>query len=319
MEDAAGRASEYLLMKTITGREVARLLQTPLKNEELTFTHVASVGDAGPEAIVFAMTADSLQAALASRAGLILAPASIANWEDSRVLCVQDPKYAFACIGRLLEAPARGFVHESARVDPASEVGECVSIGAGSVVHANVKIGRRCTIGSNVVIYGRVTLGECCVVQSGVVLGSTGFGYVRGPDGRYIRFPQQGTLWVGDDVDIGANSTIDRGALGETRIGRGTKIDNLVHIAHNCVIGEDVLIAAQVGIAGSTVVGDGAILAGQVGLAEHVTIGPGVIVGAQGGVPTSKKLRGPGKVFWGTPARPIREYLKDLAALRRRD
>jgi UDP-3-O-[3-hydroxymyristoyl] glucosamine N-acyltransferase len=118
-------------------------------------------------------------------------------------------------------------------------------------------------------------------------------------------------------VEIGANATIDRGALGETRIGRGTKIDNLVHIGHNCRIGEDVIIAAQVGIAGSTEVGNGAILAGQVGLGEKVVIGPGVIVGAQGGVPTSKKLSGAGVVFWGTPARPIKEYLKDLAALAR--
>ena len=318
MEDEARGASEYLLMKKITGREVARLLKIPLENDELTYTRVALVVDAGPEAIVLAITADSLKAALESKAGLILAPASMANVEDSRVLYVQNPKYAFASIARLLEASVQGFIHGSAHVDPASEVGECVSIGAGSVVEADVTIGRRCTIGSNVVIHGGVTLGEDCIVQSGVVLGSTGFGYVRGPDGRYLRFPQQGTLWVGDDVEIGANTTIDRGALGETRIGRGTKIDNLVHIAHNCVIGEDVLIAAQVGIAGSTEVGDGAILAGQVGLAEHVIIGPGVIVGAQAGVPTNKKLNDLGQVFWGTPARPIREYLKDLAALRRR-
>jgi UDP-3-O-[3-hydroxymyristoyl] glucosamine N-acyltransferase len=132
-----------------------------------------------------------------------------------------------------------------------------------------------------------------------------------------VGFPQIGTLVIEDDVEIGANTTIDRGALGETRIGRGTKIDNLVHIGHNCQIGEDVVIAAQVGIAGSTRVGDSAILGGQVGLAEKVTIGPGAVLGAQAGVPTGKKLFGPGEVFWGTPARPIKEYLKDLAALSR--
>ena len=210
------------------------------------------------------------------------------------------------------------FVHESARVHPAARVGQGVSIGAGTVVEQDSELGDGCVLGCNVVIHPRVTLGKKCVVQSGGVLGSTGFGYVAGPDGSYVRFPQQGSLWIGDNVEIGANTTIDRGALGETRIGRGTKIDNLVHIAHNCTIGENVIIAAQVGIAGSTVVGDGAILAGQVGLAEHVTIGPGVIVGGQGGVLTSKKLTGKGEVFWGTPARPVREYLKDLAALRRR-
>jgi len=153
-------------------------------------------------------------------------------------------------------------------------------------------------------------------VQAGAVLGADGFGYVRDGDG-YFGFPQLGTLVVGDDVEIGANTTIDRGALGETRIGRGTKIDNLVHIAHNCVIGEEVVIAAQVGMAGSTVIEDGAMLGGQVGLGERVTIGRGVILGGQGGVLPGKKLEGAGRIFWGTPARPVREYLRDLVRLRR--
>ena len=134
----------------------------------------------------------------------------------------------------------------------------------------------------------------------------------------HFGFPQIGTLVIEDDVEIGANTTIDRGALGETRIGRGTKIDNLVHIAHNCRIGERVLIAAQVGLAGSITVGDDAMLGGQVGLGERVTIGPGVILGGQGGVLPGKTLAGEGEVFWGTPARPVRDYLRDLARLRRR-
>jgi len=179
-----------------------------------------------------------------------------------------------------------------------------------------VELGDECVIGPRAVILPGTKLGARVRVQAGAVLGSDGFGFVHTGAG-YVGFPQIGTLCIGDDVEIGANTTIDRGALGETRIGRGTKIDNLVHIGHNCRIGEDVIIAAQVGIAGSTEVGDGAILAGQVGLAEKVVIGPGVIVGAQGGVPTSKKLSGPGEVFWGTPARPIKDYLKDLAVLAR--
>jgi UDP-3-O-[3-hydroxymyristoyl] glucosamine N-acyltransferase len=154
-------------------------------------------------------------------------------------------------------------------------------------------------------------------VQAGAVLGSMGFGYVRGSDGRYVRFPQQGRLVIEDDVEIGANTTIDRGALGETRIGRGTKIDNLVHIGHNCSIGCDVVIAAQVGISGSTVVGDGAVLAGQVGLGDHVNVGPGVILGGQGGVFPGKTVNGPGEMFAGTPAEPVKEYLKGLARVRR--
>ena len=122
---------------------------------------------------------------------------------------------------------------------------------------------------------------------------------------------------IENDVEIGANTTIDRGALGETRIGRGTKIDNLVHIAHNCVIGKNVVIAAQVGISGSCVIEDGVVMAGQVGLGDHVTIGPGVILGGASGVFPHKRLEGPGEMFMGVPAEPVKEYLKSLARVRR--
>jgi UDP-3-O-[3-hydroxymyristoyl] glucosamine N-acyltransferase len=170
-----------------------------------------------------------------------------------------------------------------------------------------------------VTIYAGTVLGDRVVVQAGAVLGSTGFGYVRSAEtGEYLIFPQQGRLVVEDDVEIGANTTIDRGALGETRIGRGTKIDNLVHIGHNCVIGKNVIIAAQTGISGSSVVEDGAILGGQVGIGEHATVGAGVILGGGAGVLSGKKMRGPGEVFWGRPARPLKEYLRDLARSKHR-
>jgi UDP-3-O-[3-hydroxymyristoyl] glucosamine N-acyltransferase len=150
------------------------------------------------------------------------------------------------------------------------------------------------------------------------VLGADGFGYVRDPDtGAYEQFPQIGTLEIGDDVEIGANSTIDRGALGATSIGRGTKIDNLVHIAHNVSVGENVVIAAQAGISGSCVIASNVVIAGQVGIADHVTIEEGAILGAQCGVPTGKVIRGKDVLFWGTPARPIKAYLKELATLSR--
>jgi UDP-3-O-[3-hydroxymyristoyl] glucosamine N-acyltransferase len=150
------------------------------------------------------------------------------------------------------------------------------------------------------------------------VLGSDGFGYVRDrKTGRYEKFPQVGRLVIEDDVEIGANATVDRGALDETRIRRGAKIDNLVHIGHNCQIGEDVVIAAQTGLSGSIVVENGAILGGQVGIGEHATIGEGVMLGGQGGVLPNKILRGKGVAFWGTPAQPLREYLKQLATLAR--
>jgi UDP-3-O-[3-hydroxymyristoyl] glucosamine N-acyltransferase len=150
------------------------------------------------------------------------------------------------------------------------------------------------------------------------VLGSDGFGYVRDAEtGAYTQFPQQGTLLIEEDVEIGANTTIDRGALEETRIARGTKLDNLIHIGHNVRVGHNVVMAAQTGISGSSTVGDGAILGGQVGIGEHADVGEGVILGGGAGVLSKKKLRGSGIVFWGRPAQPLREYLKGLATLAR--
>ena len=151
------------------------------------------------------------------------------------------------------------------------------------------------------------TLGNRVIVHAGAVLGSDGFGYVRDrKTGRYEKFPQVGRLVIEDDVEIGANATIDRGALDETRIRRGTKIDNLVHIGHNCQIGEDVIIAAQTGLSGSIVIENGVVLGGQVGIGEHARIEEGVMLGGQGGVLPNKVLRGKGVAFWGTPAQPVR-------------
>jgi UDP-3-O-[3-hydroxymyristoyl] glucosamine N-acyltransferase len=158
------------------------------------------------------------------------------------------------------------------------------------------------------------------VVHAGAVLGGDGFGFVRDEkDGTYTQFPQQGTLVVEDDVEIGANSTIDRGALEETRIRKGTKIDNLVHVGHNCDIGENVILVALTGISGSSSIGKGAVLAGQVGIGDHVKVGPGVILGGQSGVFNGKTLSNegqrPGAVMYGTPARPLRQVLREQAVL----
>jgi UDP-3-O-[3-hydroxymyristoyl] glucosamine N-acyltransferase len=232
---------------------------------------------------------------------------------------VADPRYAFAVIARRLRG--KGFeagIHPSAVVGEEVAIGEGTGIGPRVVIGDGVRIGRDCHIQAGVTLYPKTTLGDRVVVQAGAVLGSTGFGYARHAEtGEYVVFPQQGSLYVEDDVEIGANSTIDRGALGETRIGRGTKIDNLVHIGHNCVIGKNVIIAAQTGISGSSVVEDGAILGGQVGIGEHATVGPGVILGGGAGVLSGKKMHGAGQVFWGRPARPLKEYLRDLARLRK--
>jgi UDP-3-O-[3-hydroxymyristoyl] glucosamine N-acyltransferase len=249
----------------------------------------------------------------------------------------------------LLRTPRRNrAIHPSAIVPASAEIGKNVAIGprailgehvkvgdettigAGSVIGGNagereavtrgdaIKIGSHCRLDPNVTIYPGTTLGDRVIVQAGAVLGSAGFGYVRDSQtGRYEQFPQVGRLVIEDDVEIGSNSTVDRGALDETRIGRGTKIDNLVHVGHNVHIGQDVVIAAQTGLSGSAVVEDNVIIGGQVGIADHVRIEAGAILGAQSGIPTKKVIRGKGVVFWGTPARPIREYLKELAFLSR--
>ena len=261
------------------------------------------------------------------------------------ILISDDPKLAFARAARMLRQEdgvpkhaslqnesvhSTAVVHSSARLAPGvcvaeravvgeqAQIGENTCIGAGSAIGARTQIGRDCEIYPNVTIYPGTTLGDRVIVHAGAVLGSDGFGYVRDRNsGHYEKFLQVGRLVIEDDVEIGANTTIDRGALDETRIGRGTKIDNLVHIGHNCQIGEDVIIAAQTGLSGSIVIENGVVLGGQVGIGEHARLEAGVMLGGQGGVLPNKVLRGKGVTFWGTPAQPLRDYLKQLAILAR--
>ena len=237
------------------------------------------------------------------------------------------------CFARRSGAAASILRHSS---HPAPPWTTDVFVGPGAVIEANAAIGARTSIDAGVIIgaecahrqrlpplsargaLSRHGAGNRVIVHAGAVLGSDGFGYVRdNATGEYTKFPQQGRLIIEDDVEIGANTTIDRGALEETRIGRGTKLDNLVHVGHNVTIGRNVVIAAQTGVSGSSTIGDGAIVGGQVGIADHVEIGPGAILGAQAGIPSGKRIHGPGIVFWGTPARPIKDYLKELATLAR--
>lgn len=285
---------------------------------------VSSVAAADSVSLVFAEEERSLETALVSQAGAILASNRVMaslQGPEPRLLLVADPRYAFALAARELACFAENApeppIHASAAVDRTALLGQRVRIGAGATVGARVRLGDDVVIGNRAVIADDVILGNRVVVQAGAVLGSTGFGYARNPEtGEYLLFPQQGTLVIEDDVEIGANTTIDRGALEETRIGRGTKIDNLVHIGHNCRIGKNVVIAAQVGISGSCVVEDGAVLAGQVGISDHCHIGPGVILGGQAGVYRGKTVTGPGEIFAGTPAEPLREQMRSLATLR---
>src|SRR3984957_6308804 len=299
---------------------------------------VSSIPRAREGCLVFAEDETSLAAALASAAAAVLVGRGMSSPAASKpLLLVGQPRLAFARAATLLRAPRKAAeIHATAVLAPGVEIGRRVSIGAhasieegasvgeatvigsGAVIGAGVHIGRDCLIYPRVVIYPGVTLGDRVVVHAGAVLGADGFGYVRDrAKGQSPQFPQQGTLVIEDDVEIGANTTIDRGALDETRIGRGTKLDNLIHIGHNCSIGRDVVIAAQTGISGSSAVGDGAILGGQVGMGDHAMVGPGGTLGGKAGILPKKKLLGPGIVFWGTPAKPVRQYLKELAMLAR--
>ncbi|HEV2619797.1 MAG TPA: UDP-3-O-(3-hydroxymyristoyl)glucosamine N-acyltransferase [Acidobacteriaceae bacterium] len=312
-------------------QEIAELVGAPRPSLLSEIRSVSSIEAATPTSLVFATDPGSLVSAIHSPAAAILtrpnlAPAEAAS-TDPRLLAVPDPRYAFALAAHFLAARAPGAaprnsapdIHPTAVLASDVQLGRRTHIGPHAVLEQGVVIGDDCILHANVTIHSGVTLGDRITVQSGAVLGSAGFGYAHNPaTGAYLLFPQQGTLTLEDDVDIGANTTIDRGALGETRIGAGTKIDNLVHIAHNCIIGRNVIIAAQTGISGSSRIEDGAILGGQVGLGEHAHVGPGVILGGGAGVLSHKKVRGPGQVFWGRPARPLNQYLRDLARLSRR-
>jgi UDP-3-O-[3-hydroxymyristoyl] glucosamine N-acyltransferase len=209
-------------------------------------------------------------------------------------------------------------VAEDVDIGPWCVVGRGATVGEGTVLHAGVvvgeesRIGACCTLYPRVVLYPGVVLGDRVILHAGVVIGGDGFGYVF--DGReQVKFPQVGAVVVGDDVEIGCNTTVDRGSLGVTRIAAGVKIDNLVQIAHNVEIGRGVVIAAQTGISGSTVIEDYAVIGGQVGFGDHARVQKGAVIGSKAGILPGKIVRS-GEVYWGIPVRPLREY-KRLNAL----
>lgn len=321
-------------------KELAEFVQARVVGDGgVEITGISSIQSASHGDLVFVEDEKNLRVALESPASAVIVGSFAMGQTNSKPLLVSaQPRLAFARAAQLLcprEEQQPGIhpsavVHSSARlgegvavgeravIGEGAEIGSKTRIGAGSAIGAGVTVGRDCDLYPNVTIYPGTRLGDRVIVHAGAVLGSDGFGYVRNAaTGRYEKFPQVGRLEIGDDVEIGANTTVDRGALEVTRIGRGTKIDNLVHIGHNVQIGEDVVIAAQTGLSGSAVVEKNVVIGGQVGIADHVRIGEGAIIGGQSGVPTKKIIRGKGIVFWGTPARPIREYLKELAVLAR--
>ncbi len=304
---------------------------------------VNSVEQASAQQLVFAENADSAAKAFKSEAGFVVLRAGLgAPYPQGKTIIeTKQPRLWFARAAKAMRLPQRNAgVHPSAVVAEDAVLREGVSVGAGAVIEACatiganttieagavigrwVRVGRDCHLYPRAVLYTGTTLGDRVVVHAGAVLGADGFGYVRDAEtGAYTQFPQQGTLVIEDDVEIGANSTIDRGALEETRVRRGTKIDNLVHIGHNCDIGEDVILVMGTGISGSCTVGKGAVIAGQVGIGEHAHVGPGVILGGQAGVLSGKTVTNeglrPGTVLWGTPARPLPQVLREIAMVER--
>ena len=248
------------------------------------------------------------------------------------VIVVKDPKLAFAkAAARLSAAPRRtgidpsaaiavdadvgaSFVGPNVVIDNAAKIAADVEVHAGSFVGKDVSIGRGTRIFPNCTIYSGTTIGEDCIIHAGCVIGADGFGFVRDGDSGYVKFPQAGAVAIGNEVEIGANSCVDRGALGPTEIGDGTKIDNLVQIAHNVKIGKRVVIAAQTGISGSTIIEDDCVIGGQVGMGDHARVLSGAIIGSQAGVLPGKIVRR--GVWWGTPVQPLDEYKRQNALVK---
>jgi UDP-3-O-[3-hydroxymyristoyl] glucosamine N-acyltransferase len=291
--------------------------------------------DADPEQLAFAGGPKYFDAAARSLAGCIIAVPEFLGANGQTIIESPQPRAHFAqALSLLYPAPeirpglhASAVVEEGAHIDPTTQVGPFVTIGRNTRIGARVRIGAGATIGSDcdigadciihprVSIYERVSLGARCVIHSGAVIGADGFGFEMAGE-AYQKVPQVGIVTIGDDVEIGANTCIDRATLGATIIGDGTKLDNVVHIAHNCRIGRHVVIAAQTGLAGGVTIGDYAVVGGQVGIGDKARIESKAIIGSGAGILTSKIVRA-GEPVWGTPARPLRQYLAQLAVLAR--
>jgi UDP-3-O-[3-hydroxymyristoyl] glucosamine N-acyltransferase len=296
---------------------------------------VAALEDAGPEDLSFVTSGRAAKLADACQAACLLVPEDYANAAQRTVIRTRDPRAAVARAIPKLHPPVepRPGIHPTAVIGPgaviapSAHIGPLASIGTGAHIGAGCSIGPGCTIGdgvhigesctlhARVTVYRDVRIGNGVILHSGCVIGADGFGFVL-HHGAYEKFPQIGRVEIGDRVEIGANACVDRAALGVTSIGEGTKLDNLVHVGHNCSIGRHVVVAAQTGFSGGVVVEDYAVIGGQVGVGDKARIESGAVLGSGSGVLTSKIVRG-GQVMWGTPARPLKEHLEQLAVLAR--
>lgn len=315
-------------MKT---REIAQFLSGELHGDgDIEISRVADIRRAGEGEVAFLESSIGFSETAAS---CLIAPVDFGRAVPNAVVRVNNPKLAFALISEVLHPPKRRIagIHELALISEGAVIGNGVFIGAfacigeesriggGTQVLAGAKVGSRVTVGKDCVIHPNVfiedgcTLGDKVILHSGVVIGADGFGYVRDTD-RYVKFPQLGSVIIEDNVEIGANSCVDRGSLGETRIGEGTKLDNLVQVGHNVQIGRRCVIAAQTGISGSTVIEDDCVIGGQVGFGDHARVQSGAVIGSQAGVLPGKIVR-PG-VWWGTPIQLLDEYKRQNAHIK---
>ncbi len=313
--------------------EIARLLGGRIEGDgSRDISVVAALESAGPGELTFAEGDRALERASHSTAGCVLIAAG-ASLPGRTTIAVAHPKLALIRAAEALLPPqqAEPGIHPTAVIDPGANLSPGVSVDAHVIIEDGVKVGARTRmlagvslgrgveIGADGVLYPRVTvypgvrIGHRVVIHAGTVIGSDGFGYVFA-EGRHHKFPQLGQVFIEDDVEIGSNTTIDRGSLGNTVIGQGTKIDNLVQIAHNVHVGRHCVIAAQTGISGSAEIGDYVVIGGQVGIGDKVRIEDQVVIGGQAGIPSGKIVRR-GSALWGTPARPMSEFKKIYAQL----
>lgn len=317
---------------SLTVAEIARICKGTAEGDTArTISAANTLEEAGEGDLAFVGSGKAIRLAENSQAGCLLVALNFDVQGPWSVIRVPDPRSAFVtALHELYPAKRRErFVHATAEIAPTAHLaGDCF-IGAYTVVGDSAEIAEGCQIANNcaigdgvrlgagsvlhpnVTVYNGVRIGARAILHAGCVIGADGFGFILTGD-RYEKFPQVGTVEIGDDVEIGANCCIDRAALGATRIGNGTKLDNLVHVAHNCVIGKHVVIAAQTGLSGSVTVGDYAVIGGQTGIGEKARIDARAVIGGKAGILTGQRISA-GEPVWGIPARPLRQHLKGLA------
>ena len=310
----------------MTARELATAIGAILEGDgSIELMGVAAPERAASGDLIFVDSAKHAVRAEVSAAKCVVLPKGLAV-NGKTVLRVGNAKVAFAkaaaflreasiiangvhstaVIAALAKISSTASIGPYAVIGEDAHIGENTQIGAHCVIGAGSWIGDDCRIHPRVTMYANMRVGNRVEIHAGAVLGADGFGYAYG-EGRHWKFPQAGIIEIGDDVEIGANATIDRGSLGDTRIAEGVKLDNLVHVSHNVQIGAHTVVAAQTGISGSSVLGHHVIVGGQVGIADHCTLEDHSIAGAQAGIATGKTIRS-GQVVWGTPARPLDKF-----------